>query len=356
MSALTTPSTGSLMDATANSRVQIGGLRFDWLIVLLSAFFVGGLYLDGWAHNHGRVDQSFFTPWHAVFYGGFVLTGLGLVAAVVINLRRGFGLAAAIPDGYRASLAGLLIFAAGGVGDLAWHTAFGIEEDVEALFSPTHLLLGIGMALIVSGPLRALWNRPGRSGNWRTLAPAILSASLLISIFTFFMLFAHPVTQVIAGRLHRHFNNDVGIVAGMSGMIIIAGLLIGTGLLLLLRWRLPFGTFTLLWGLNTVAMTIIDLEQPDQLWMGAAMLGGALLCDLLVLLLRPGPDAPGRMRLFAFCAPLLLFGSYYAALMLTEGTRWSIHLWGGSIFLTGIAGLMLSYLLIPPVIPDSESA
>jgi hypothetical protein len=33
---------------------------------LLSAWLVGGLFPDGWAHAHGRVDQSFFTPWHTV--------------------------------------------------------------------------------------------------------------------------------------------------------------------------------------------------------------------------------------------------------------------------------------------------
>lgn len=35
---------------------------FDWLMVVLSTFFVSGLLLDGWAHAHGKVDNSFFTP------------------------------------------------------------------------------------------------------------------------------------------------------------------------------------------------------------------------------------------------------------------------------------------------------
>lgn len=338
------------------SRAKIAGIGFDWLMALLSAVFVGGLFLDGWAHNHGKVDQSFFTPWHAFFYGGFLLTSAVLIGAVLLNRSRGYSLAEAIPSGYRTSLAGLFIFAAGGVGDLAWHTAFGIEEDVEALFSPTHLLLGIGIALIVTGPLRALWNSPGRTTNWRTVGPALLSASLLISTLTFFMLFAHPVTQVIAGRSHRHFSNDVGIIAGMMGLLMTAGLLVGPVLLLLRRWRLPFGTLTLIWGLNTLAMTIIDYEQPEQLWMGAAMLAGAILCDLLLFRLRPGVARPGQLRSFAFAAPILLFGAYFIALMATEGTLWSVHLWSGSIFLTGIAGLLLSYLIAPPALPDEEKA
>jgi hypothetical protein len=341
--------------ARQSSHTRITGLGFDWLMALLSAVFVGGLFLDGWAHNHDKVDQSFFTPWHAFFYGGFLLTAAALVGVVLLNRSRGFSLATAIPDGYRTSLAGLFVFAAGGVGDLAWHAAFGIEEDVEALFSPTHLLLGIGIALLVTGPLRAAWNATGRSATWRSLGPALLSASLLISTFTFFMLFSHPVTQVVAGRFHRHFNNDVGVVAGMLGLIVIAGLLLGPVLLLLRRWRLPLGSLTLIWGLNTLAMTIIDYEERQQLWMGGAMLAAAIACDLLMFWLRPDGDRVAQLRIFAFAAPVLLFGAYFIALMATEGTQWSIHLWSGSIFLTGIAGLLLSYLIAPPALPmDGE--
>ena len=338
--------------ATESSRVRMTGLGFDWSMAILSVIFVAGLYLDGWAHNHGKVDQSFFTPWHAFFYGGFLLAGLFLVGAVLLNRSRGYALAAAIPDGYRLSLAGLFVFAAGGVGDLAWHTAFGIEEDVEALFSPTHLLLGIGLALIVTGPLRAAWNGKGRGANWPTLGPGLLSASLFISVLSFFMLFAHPVTQVIGGRLHRHFSNDVGIVAGMLGLIVTAGLLVGMVLLLLRRWRLPFGALTLLWGLNTLGMTVIDYEDRNQLWLGGALIGAAVLSDLLLLWLRPTTDRTGPLRLFSFVAPVLLTGSYFVALLATEGTNWSVHLSSGAVCLTGVVGLLLSYLVAPPDVPE----
>jgi hypothetical protein len=30
-----------------------GGVGFDWVFAVLSAVFVGGVYLDGWAHAHG---------------------------------------------------------------------------------------------------------------------------------------------------------------------------------------------------------------------------------------------------------------------------------------------------------------
>ena len=163
---------------------HISGLHFDWLINLLSAIFVGGLYLDGWAHNHGRVDQSFFTPWHAFFYSGFLLVAIAFSAATVTNRTRGYSLARSVPNGYRLTGVGLFIFAAGGVSDMVWHQLFGIERGVEALFSPTHLLLGIGIGLIVTGPLRAAWRRQNNSASWRELAPAVASLGLFLAALT----------------------------------------------------------------------------------------------------------------------------------------------------------------------------
>ena len=42
-----------------------------------------GMVIDGWAHTHGEVDDSFFTKWHGIWYSGFtayalyVIFGLG---------------------------------------------------------------------------------------------------------------------------------------------------------------------------------------------------------------------------------------------------------------------------------------
>ena len=41
---------------------------------------------------------------------------------------------------------------AGAIGDMFWHIIFGIEVSIDALLSPTHLLLLIGALLILSGP------------------------------------------------------------------------------------------------------------------------------------------------------------------------------------------------------------
>jgi hypothetical protein len=51
----------------------------DWIMTVLSAVFISGLFLDGWAHTHGRVDETFFTPWHAVLYGGYLACAVVLL-------------------------------------------------------------------------------------------------------------------------------------------------------------------------------------------------------------------------------------------------------------------------------------
>jgi hypothetical protein len=334
-------------------KAAIGGLRFDWMMVILSTVFVGGLFLDGWAHNHGRVDQSFFTPWHAFFYGGFLLTAAALIGVIVVNRLRGYDLFVSIPDGYKTTLTGMMIFGAGGVGDMVWHAIFGIEDGIEALFSPTHLMLGVGISMIVTGPLRAAWPRQVRS-SWRSLGPAILSVGLLLSTLSFFLMFAHPINTLIGGERHRHFLNDIGVMAGMMALLVMAALMIGPVLLTMRRWTLPLGALSLIWGMHTASMTILDYEHLHQFWLALGMFAAVVPLDLLTWHYRSALRQPTNLRIFAFVAPLFLFGAYFGVLELTEGIGWSVHLWTGAVFLTGVTGLLLSYLLMPPAIPKEE--
>lgn len=353
MAAIVEPN--SSVQAAEQARPQaIGGLRFDWLMAGLSTVFLGGLYLDGWAHNHGKVDQSFFTPWHAFFYAGFALTAIALLVTGAVNWRRGYTRRAALPAGYGLALLGSAVFAAGGVGDLIWHTLFGIEEDFEALVSPTHLMLGVGLALIVSAPLRAGWHRPGGRG-WRDLGPALLSLCLLTTAFTFFMMFSHPLMGIIGGARHNHFNNEVGQMGGIVSLMLIGGLLLGPVFVALRRWRLPVGTLMLVWGVNCLAMAIVDWGLPYHAALTGVMIVAVIICDWLLHRAQTLLPSLQGIRVFAFVAPALLYGAYFFALLLTEGSRWSIHLIGGAIVLPGIAGWLLSYVAWPPAIPPAEA-
>jgi Tol biopolymer transport system component len=171
-----------------------GGLRFDWIATVLFALLIGGVYLDGWAHNHGKVDTSFFTPWHAVLYSGLTLVGIFLVVNLLLNHRKGYPWLESLPPGYGISLLGGIIFGIGGVLDMVWHILFGIEVSVQALLSPTHLMLALGTVLIVTGALRSAWLRLPEYKNygWGQLMPAVICIALLVSLFAFLTQYAHP--------------------------------------------------------------------------------------------------------------------------------------------------------------------
>jgi hypothetical protein len=316
-------------------------LGFDWAMAALSAWFLGGLYLDGWAHNHGMVDDSFFTPWHAVFYSGFAAVALLSLAALARGVLAGRPWYRALPPGHELALLGVPLFALGGAGDLAWHTAFGIEEGVEALISPSHLALAVSMGLILVGPLRAAARRemsPAHGyGGWLARGPAALSLAFFVALLAFMTQFAHPFVHLIA-RSGRY--GDVSDALGVAAVLLQTALLFGPLLFAMRRVALPPGVLTLTLALATA---LIALMEDRYELIGAAALAG--LCgDLLLALLRPGAARPLAQHAFAFAAPLLLYLLYFLALHLTGGVRWSIHMWMGATFLAGIAGLLLSLL------------
>jgi Tol biopolymer transport system component len=169
---------------------------FEWLMALLAVLLIGGLNLDIWAHSHGRVDQSFFTPWHAVLYGAMAINGIALGIVMARNvLQRGYPWRRALPEGYGLSLVGVIAFAIGGGLDLWWHTVFGIEASTEALLSPTHLILATSAALILTGPLRsaALRVGPDAQPGWSKLGPMVLSVAAVFTLLGFFTQYAHPL-------------------------------------------------------------------------------------------------------------------------------------------------------------------
>ena len=52
-----------------------GSLKYDWLMAVLIFWLIGGVHVDGWAHSHIPGLETFFTPWHAIFYTGLLAIG-----------------------------------------------------------------------------------------------------------------------------------------------------------------------------------------------------------------------------------------------------------------------------------------
>lgn len=55
--------------------------------MLFGAWLVIGVVVDGWAHNNDK-PETFFTPWHGVFYSGFAVCAAWMCWQVPRSDRR----------------------------------------------------------------------------------------------------------------------------------------------------------------------------------------------------------------------------------------------------------------------------
>lgn len=186
--------------AAARAERVTAGVRFDWAMAAVCAWPLIGGYADAWAHNHLALD-TFFTPWHAVLYSGFLAVALTMGGLILWNRARGYEWRAALPAGYGLTALGVALVFVGGPGDLLWHLAFGIERHLDAAVSPTHLLLGLAIGLIVSGPLRAAWHRRATPAGWAAWGPALVSLACTLSAFTLITQYAHPFVWKVSSMM-----------------------------------------------------------------------------------------------------------------------------------------------------------
>jgi hypothetical protein len=324
-------------------------MRFEWAVTVLGALWLGGVYLDGWAHTHGRVDETFFTPWHAVLYAGYLVLACVLVGRWAWGVRRGAPWRRAMPDGYGASLAGVGCWIVGGPFDAVWHEVFGFEADVEALLSPAHTLLALGFGLMVSGPLRAALRRP--RGRWIDELPMVLSLTCVVSILTFFTQIAHPLANLFGAR-GRSGGSDLTEL-GVVGLLLTSTILAAPLLFLLALGRLPAGAVVILIGINSVATGFVFDRGAYPVGAVVAFIAGALAAEIVRGLLRPAVKRAGAFLAWAFLLPVLLTAAYFLALLVTSGIAWSPHLWLGSIVFCGIAGWLVASLVRTRSVPPS---
>jgi hypothetical protein len=325
-------------------------VRFDWIMIGLSLWLVGGLFLDGWAHHHlAESLETFLTPWHGVFYAGFLATLLVLVGTLVHNRPRLHDWPRAVPAGYAGSVVGASIFLVAGVGDAIWHTLFGIESNVEALISPPHLLIALGMALIVAGPARARQRRHqiGNPPSWRTTMPAVLSVTLVLALLTFFTQYAHPLVEtwtMLAAPPPTPVPVAFRQELGMASILISSSLLAGAVLFLQRQHeQFPVGSLTLLVGSNAVGMSVF--QDNYALIPGALVVG--LIADLAAQLLQRVVAPHLTTRIVAMLVPTGIVISQFVTLALLGQLGWSIHLCGGAVVLALVVGWILSALSRP---------
>ena len=331
------------------------------LTCLFGVWLMLGLFVDGYYHNQPTKLESFFTPWHAIFYSGYMAVALWMGFLVLSNLRVGYRGTKAIPVGYELGVAGVLLFGVGGLMDLIWHTVFGIEQNSNALFSPVHLWLVASGTLVLSSPLRAAWRlERSETPGWRAFAPTFVSWLTSFSFITFIEQWLWGLMTPIHANGYRvtMFNSFEPPLLERASILqlFFTGILISAATLYMLRrFRPPFGGFTLFLTFNTVLMgAIIGLVNRDQI--AVAFVGG-LLMDLLTLILKPSSSRPVQFYAWAFLAPVLLWSVHFVVVFgFVGGTFLPLEKWTGAIFSNGLFGLLLAGLLLQPVRQDAGSS
>jgi hypothetical protein len=314
--------------------VRTRDLHDERAIAFFGTWMVVGLYLDGWAHNV-RKPETFFSPWHLILYSGFG-------AAVAYFVFRGY-VQKKPSDPDRITIAGLVLFIAGAVGDGIWHQIFGIEVDLEALLSPTHLALMTGglMMLGIAYRSAARADPPGGSADGSLVVTMTLCAAVAMFFTQYFNTFRfHGVSSSPGNR------EDIWEIHAIGSVFVTNAILLGLTFLLVRRWQTPRWTFTFVYGALAFANVAVDGRRAAWLHVPAAALAGAVT-DILVRRLRPSMSGVRAVRVFSAAVALALASSWFLSLHLLSGVHWAAELWTGTIILAAVEGVGLGLLAFP---------
>lgn len=322
---------------------------FDLLVSVITLWISCGFFLDAWAHGHVPVE-TFFTPYHGIFYSGM----LALLIVLAVYALRG-----AIPQCYRYPLLGVPIFLASGVGDLIWHHFLGIEEGVDALLSPTHQGLGLGIFFISAGPiLSALRFR----AQMRTLAdqlPLIFALATWIELIHFGTAYAFDPA---AGRTNAppvlgaftpdyltaislgYYKTAMGVLVVIFQSAVIAGFALFAGS----RFALRSGALTLMYLLGNFAAAAAFTNDTPLLATVLAMSAVAgVTGDAIVARLQPSPERIVAYRVLGFAVPVAYFATYFIVTAAADRVWWDWNVMLGALGWAGIIGFGLTLLSQP---------
>lgn len=283
-----------------------------WLMMPAGIWFLAGLYLDGWAHNHGMVDNTFFTPWHAVFYSGFLAVSAVLALVVLAAHLRGQLWQRDLPVAYRSAIVAAPLFAMGGLADLWWHETFGFEAGIEILISPPHLLLASSMFVICAAPART-W----LAYRTHNPIPVILSTLAAWSVVVFMLQYNHPYGIVWP---ERSVIGQTGVLVGLVSVCLHA--LLTTGVILWMHDRqLPRGSITAVLVINALMIALMG----DEYRFGWTALITGVIIELVQYLIRTSPHRH-QIQLLAVATPIVLCMAYFGVIAVTTTLVWPISL------------------------------
>ncbi len=327
----------------------VASRRTDVLTTVFGLWFTLGLFLDAYAHANIPELESFFTPWHAVFYSGFAAVAGWVLFTVWGHVQDGRRGRAAVPLGYGMTLVALPVFAVSGAIDLAWHELLGIETTTDIFFSPSHLGLITAMIVILTTPLRAAWADPVRPTPTPT---AVLTLAFATSLVLLFLTYGNALLFGPRGVVESFSTLEDRHAGELAARIVITNVLLLAPLLLLAkRWRLPFGAATTVFG--TSALISAVLTGFELLALPVAVLVAGVLVDVLARVLRPSAARRGAFWGFAAAAGALTWAIYLGVAIAVAGRLPAVvELWTGMPIITALVGWLLAALVLPTAVDD----
>lgn len=350
------------MNPSAGAYPTLSPSFYRWF-VFVTGWWIAGGYTDMWAHAHIPELETFFTPWHGVFFTGFLSTATLFVVTAIQNHRKGSPWESSLPRVYLVSLLGMAGFFVGGTADMLWHIAFGIEKDLAIIISPPHIIIAVSSMTVTMSICRIIWSADGHPAGTPRYILILLLAYMTMAfnyMLDYFNPFAFPymAKSFAESRLYTPQIGDVVVtprlaeILGFGNVVLFTAFFMGVILMSVRYWRPPFGTFTVVFILN---VTAVILAYGRYYWFIATAAVAGLLADLIYHHVVPRyPEHHRGVRLFAFAVPVILFSGYALTILATDRTIWSWEMWGGTILISGLVGYLLTYLTFPPLMAPAE--
>jgi hypothetical protein len=319
-----------------------GPRAVDAVVVVVMTCFVFSAYLDAYAYV--RVPSKVLTQPDRIAQAGLAASWFVVTAVLFFLFGRGLTQGKpwnrALPDGYTGSLAAALVFGAALIVDNSyWSLATtGNPLGLDRLFTPPHIVEIAAAAVMVSGPLRAAARRGDSTAGIVTL----LSAALLLSVFTFATQFIHPLIDPWSSRdpnmLPAAVETWVGQNLGVSALLVQSTILAVTGLLLSSAFKLRPGSLTFVFTVNGI-FVLLTKSHFELLLVPIA---AGIAADAWLAWSERHSGRPSA----SLCAVIAsAFTAAYMVEMYVLGTAWSLSLWVGAVLAAVLASWMIGRLL-----------
>jgi hypothetical protein len=335
--------------------------RFGVFLFLSIIIIIVGSILDLLSHFRGWTsnEEGVFTPAHYVLYAGIMMAcgTLGLPVASSRWLRK--PLSSILPKGYEWVYWAVVFFPIGVVGDVVWHSIFGVEVGLEALASPTHILLQVAIYITLISPVLAMVanNPKGTRLSW-IKEPLGLFATIAVVVFTFMLFWfaqSGPMSHqwqipdlVMGGGLRieqqhadylkanisdqlKEYSFTVGMTATLFTSLVTMALFTTIGR----RFVLPTGFWPVLLFFQTAQHALLLYQQPELL---IVMVVLGIVAEIVLRLIDFNRNLT-RLTIGAFALLYIIHLGPAILAQMDARNWWSPHLLFGLPMLAGMVGV-----------------